>query len=402
VYDHLGESPLGAANLHDRIIAPKASLCFGLVEILRSARYAISLRLLSIQVFVYAPGYAIYALLAYLSFWLAGRSPAGVWAEWGLLPCLFAAITAPPLSAWMVYSLGLVALALAFILSNAAGSRLLWMKWRGHHDYSVREAYDFATGKISVILMAPSALVFLVVLFAGGGWLVGMVGRIPYIGELIVTGFAWLWVLAALVMLLIFCIAGLTFILTPAIVATTGEDALEAILQTASIFWRQPWRLLLYLAGVVAAATAGLIVLAFLVKCAFFLMDALFATAMGADYQSLSTQAQYLLQSWSATANRWLVSVAPGPASSIFFSRAATPLELTPWFDVLAHIFALSLLFSAVWVFAYPLAIINGGLTLTYLRLRQIIDSEKPFSGDKSFSGENPLERCQADEPTSS
>jgi len=398
VQDHSGESP--GANLFDRHPAA-ASWRFGIVEVLRSARHAISLRLLSIQIAAYAPGYAIYFLLTYLSWLLAGRAPASVWAEWGLLPCFFVGDQPRPLWSWMVYGFGVAALVIAFFSSNAAGSRMLWMKWRGHDAYSVREAYDFAIAKMSAILMAPAAIIFVSVLLAGGGWLVGTFGRIPYLGELLVTGFAWLWMLAALVLLLMVAIAAFALILAPAIVATTEANAAEAIFQTVSIFWRRPWRLLLYLAEVIAVAIVGLIVSAFLVNRAFLLMDAMFANAMGADYQKLSTQAQYLLQSWSA-ANQKLFSFAPGLASQFFFSNyTATPLALAPWFDVLAHILAFSLLFTAVWVLAYPLAIINSGLAVTYLLLRQATEGETPFSGEKNFSGENSLERYEADEPTS-
>lgn len=397
--DHSGESLW--ANLFDRTPSSSTSLRSGIVEVLRSARHAISLRLLAIQIAAYAPGYAIYFLLTYLSWLLAGRAPASVWAEWGLLPCFFVGEQSRPLLSWIVYDLGVAAVVIAFFLSNAAGSRLLWMRWRGHYAYSVREALDFAIAKMGAILMAPAAIVFVVGLLAGGGWLIGMVGRIPYMGELLVTSFAWLWMLAALVLLLLIAVAALVLILAPAIVATTEANAAEAIFQAAGIFWHRPWRLLLYLAGVVAAAIAGLMVSAFLVNRAFLLMDALFANAMGADYQKLSIQAQHLLQSWSAAPQKWF-SFAPGVVSQIFFPhRAVVPLALTPWFDVLAHILALSLLFTAVWVLAYPLAIINSGLAVTYLLLRQLTEGETPFSGEKNFSGENSLERYQTNESTS-
>jgi hypothetical protein len=183
--------------------------------------------------------------------------------------------------------------------------------------------------------------------------------------------------------------AGISFILTPSIVATTEEDAFEAIFQTASIIWSQPWRLLLYLSGVVLTATVGLVVSAFSAKRAFAIMDALFTVAMGTGYQNLSAQAQYLLQSWTTEAGNWLLSVVPSVTPYFFFSRLHAPVELSPWFNVLAHIFAFSLLFSAVWVLAYPLSIINSGLTLTYLVLRKIKDDE------------NLLERYQANESTS-
>jgi hypothetical protein len=89
-----------------------------------------------------------------------------------------------------------------------------------------------------------------------------------------------------------------------------------------------------------------------------------------------------------------LLAFAPGYLLYLIFfalagqARPVAPLELSPWLEILAHTLALSLLFSAAWVLAYPLAVINGGLALTYLVLRRIKD------------GENFLERCQADEST--
>jgi hypothetical protein len=291
--------------------------------------------------------------------------------------------------AWILFGLGVAGLATAFLLANAAGGRLMYMKLCGNYSYSIREAYDFALHKLGAMVMTPLAIGIIVVVLGCGGLLVGLIGRIPYIGELTVTGFAWLWMLASLVIFVLLLMAGISFILTPSIVATTEEDAFEAIFQTASIIWSQPWRLLLYLSGVVLTATVGLVVSAFSAKRAFAIMDALFTVAMGTGYQNLSAQAQYLLQSWTTEAGNWLLSVVPSVTPYFFFSRLHAPVELSPWFNVLAHIFAFSLLFSAVWVLAYPLSIINSGLTLTYLVLRKIKDDE------------NLLERYQANESTS-
>jgi hypothetical protein len=261
------------------------------------------------------------------------------------------------------------------------------MKWRGDLAYSIREAYNFAFEKFGAVILAPIAVVILIALFGSGGVLVGLAGKIPYIGQLLVTGFAWLWLFMAFVALLIFVIGALALVLAPAIAAITEEGGLEAIFQIASIVWNRPWRLLLHLAGVMAMALTGGLVVMFSVKRAFLIMDALFAMVMGSDYQQLSLQAQYLLQSWSAPLHKLPVS-APAVSSLFFFSRPLVPLALSPWLEVLAHLLALSLLFAAVWILAYPLAIINSGLAQTYLVLRRIKD------------GENFLERYQADEST--
>jgi hypothetical protein len=289
----------------------------------------------------------------------------------------------------VIFALGVSGLLLAFLLAGAAGGRFMSMKMCGNYSYSIREAFGFAWRKLGTMVITSLSPGAIVVLIGLGGLFVALFGRIPYLGELAVAGLAWLWMLAALAILFLLVITGLSFIMIPSIVATTEEDAFEAIFQTVSILWSQPWRMLLYLAGLSMIAIIGLIISGFCAKRAFLIMDGLFAMVMGANYQTLSAQAQHLLQSWSLQANGWLLSVAPSLKPWIFFSRTQAPLELSPWFDVLAHVFALSLLFSAVWVLAYPLSIINCGLTLIYLVLRKIKDDE------------NLLERQEADESTS-
>jgi len=387
VSEFLDESAFRAANLRRTLAAPKMDLRSGLFEVFRAARYAISLRLLSIQLIAFVPGYLLYIIFTYVSLLLSGRSLAAGWAQSGLAPCLFAVNGSPPAAPLIVFGLGVAGLGLAFLLANTAGSRLLWMKRRGNDACLIREAYDFAFAKFNVVILALAAIILVIALLAGGGVLVGLFGRIPYIGQIVVTGLAWLWLLASLLALFLLVMAGLTFALTPALVATTEENALEAIFQIAAIVWTQPWRSLLYLAGVLMTAGIGLLVVAFCVKRAFLLMDGLFAVTMGNEYQNLSTQAQHLLQSWIVARSEWFADSSHW-ASHFFFARPIAPLELSPWLEVLAHILALSLLFSAAWVLAYPLAVINSGLALTYLVLRRIKD------------GENFLERYQADEST--
>lgn len=377
----------------DRAYAPLTSWRFDCSAILRSARHAISLRLLSIHVVALTPGYLIYLLFAYLSLVMAGQSLTAAWTRWGLLPCWFAVEWPHTISTGVAFGLGVLGWCAIFLLANTAGSRLLWMKSRGNLAYSIREAFDFAFEKFGAVILAPIAVVIVIVLFGSTGVLVGLAGKIPYIGQLLVASLAWLWLLAALAALLALVIAVLALALAPVVAAITEEGGLDALLQIAGIVWSRPWRLLFYLAGVMATAFSGLLVVAFCVKRAFLIMAALFAMVMGSEYQNISTQAQYLLQSWSVPLVK-LPASAPTVSSLFFFSRALAPLALSPWLDVLAHIFALSLLFAAVWIVAYPLAIINSGLTQAYLALRRHKD------GEKAMTGENFLERYQVDEST--
>ncbi|MDZ7290974.1 MAG: hypothetical protein ONB44_12355 [candidate division KSB1 bacterium] len=89
------------ASYDNRNTAGKTNLRFDFVEVWRSTRYAISLRLLSIQHVAFVPGYAIYVFLTYASLLLTGCPLAATWRQWGLFPCLFASGRSHPLAAWI-------------------------------------------------------------------------------------------------------------------------------------------------------------------------------------------------------------------------------------------------------------------------------------------------------------
>jgi len=76
VSEFLAESAFRAANLRRTLAAPKMDLRSGLFEILRAARDAISLRLLSIQLVAFAPGYLLY-IIGLLTFFRAPHRAAG-------------------------------------------------------------------------------------------------------------------------------------------------------------------------------------------------------------------------------------------------------------------------------------------------------------------------------------
>jgi hypothetical protein len=381
---------LSSMDMNDQQRPAITRLRFDFGDVFRSARLSLSPSKLFVQVIAFVPAYTIYLVCTYLSLLVSGQSFATASARFGLFPCLFAAGRSHSLAAWIFFILGVAALGIAYFLANAAGARLTYMQLRGNQFYTIREAYDFALHKLGAMMMTPLALGFIIFLFILGGLFIGLIGRVPYIGELTVAAFASLWILASLVLFFLVFVTGVSFILVPPILATTEEDAFEAIFQTVTTIWSQPWRLLLYLSGVAVTAVLGLVILAFSVKRAFLIMDSLFATAMGGDYQNLSAQAQYLLQNWSAAANQCLHSLVPAAAPYLFFAREFTPLPLSPWLNVMSYLFALSLLFSAAWILAYPLSIINSGLTLTYLVLRKIKDNE------------NLLEKYHADESNAS
>jgi hypothetical protein len=171
-------------------------------------------------------------------------------------------------------------------------------------------------------------------------------------------------------------VLGVSLLLAPAIIATTDDDAFEAVFQSFSTLWSQPWRLVLYEMLSDAMAVIGFVVLAFLSKKAFIVMDRIFASTMGSDFMNISAHGMYLLSVWVAHSINWVNSICPDMTSAIYFSREFDPLVLPGYQIVASYIFAVMILLIGSFIVSYGLATFNVGNTLSYLVLRKKKDDE--------------------------
>jgi len=73
--------------------------------------------------------------------------------------------------------------------SNLEGTLL-----KNNHFYTWKESFRFAFKKMSSILFSPLALIILIGMFIVGGLFIGLLGKIPYIGELGFSLFYILWI----------------------------------------------------------------------------------------------------------------------------------------------------------------------------------------------------------------
>ena len=345
-------------------------------DIFRSPRLAFSLQRVWIQFVGMGVGYIGYLILTYVSLLTAGASLPTSWEKYGLLPCLYAAGGSFPWYAWIVFAIGCLFLVAAYLVTSTAVSRAVYMMLKGNNFYTWREAFKVAFKKIGSTLMTPVAMIILILCFVIGAWVVGLLGRIPYVGWLGLSLFTFFWMAAALFLFFLAIVFGVSLILVPAILATTDEDAFEAVFQTFSSAWGQPWRFVLYEFMTVALTLVSFGILAFAVKRAFFIMKALFAFAMGDKFINLAAHGMYLLQKWVLLSQDLITSLFGPVAPAIYFVREFYPLELSPVLTISAYLFAISMVIVGGWVLAYGLSTFNVGNTLTYLVMRKKKDDE--------------------------
>ena len=360
-------------------------------DILRAPRLALSLQRMWIQLLGFTVGYLFYLIFTYAAFAAAGLALETAWLQSGLLPCLFTVGESLPWWAWLLYAVGCLMLFSALMIANTAAARAIYMTSKGNSFYSWKESYRFAFRKAASVLLTPISLVVIIGLMVLGALVVGLLGKIPFVGELGVSLFAPLWVLSALLLLFLAIVAVVSAVLAPSIIAATDEDAFEAVFQSFSMCWGRPWRFFFYESLTVVLSLASIAGLGFFIKQAVVITNRLFAAFMGADYINLSNNGQALLQGWTLPAQGLIDHLYGRFADMIFFAREFVMIpsaQLPVSVVISSYIFAVGLLFLAGWVVSYGLAAFTAGNTLLVLVIKKHKDDE------------NLLERKDAEEET--
>ncbi len=348
---------------------------FDVRDVFKSPRFALSLQRIWIQFIGLVVGYLGYLLFTYISFITAGVGLSIGWKKYGLLPCVFS--ESPNWYSVIIYLIGLLWLIAVYLISATAVSRATYMLVKGNHFYTWTDAIRFALKKTASILLSPAAILLIIIFFLAGGAVVSLLGKIPFVGEFGVTIFTFLWFFASLFVVFLVIIFTVALIQTPAILATTNDDAFEAIFQSFSLVWSQPWRLILYEFISAAMAAIGLLILAFLSKKAFIVMDRVFSNVMGADFINISSHGMYLLNIWLFHSITWVNSILGDMSGLVYFSREFIPLQLPHGYQyVTSYIFAIWMSIIGGLILSYALASFNVGNTLSYIILRKKKDDE--------------------------
>lgn len=343
-------------------------------DIVRAPRLALSLQRIWIQFLGVLLGLGGYLVLTYLSFVVSGTNLSAAWKNYGLLPCLFA--ESGNWIGYLVFAVAVLWLVVVYLVVATAVSRATYMLIKGNNFYTWREAFSFAIKKAGSVIMTPVALAVIIGLFVLGTAIVGWLGKIPFVGEFGVTIFTPIWFIATLITVFLALVAIVALIQVPAIIATTDDDAFEAVFQSFSLVWSQPWRLVFYQVMSGILAVAAFFVLAFLSKKAFIVLDRIFAATMGTDFMNISANGMYLVSVWVTHSIGWMESVFCEYSSMIYFSREFDPLNLPGYQIIASYIFAVWILLIGVFISSYGLASLNVGNTISYLILRKKKDND--------------------------
>jgi len=350
-------------------------LDFNCKDIFRSVRHAFSMQRIWIQFVGLLSSYAIYVVLAYLAFILSGQGFATVWDRYGLLPIIPGGYI--PFYSVIVYALAVFALVYGYMITATGVSRAAYMNLKGNTFYTWKEAMAFAWKKKFSILGTPLSLAILIVFLILGGGLMGLIGKIPYAGELFIALFSILWILAALFIAFAGIALTVSVLLTPAIIAATDDDAFEGIFQSFSIAFTQPWRLLFYQGLNVIGSLFGLFTFTLLIKYTWKVLCLILTWGMGDKFVHIASAASYYVQNWTYPFVLCYKNLLGSYGNIFFFTYDFTAVSLPSWSEsISAVILAIVLVLLGGYVLSYPLAVFNTGHLLSFLVIKKIKDDE--------------------------
>ncbi len=310
----------------------------------------------------------IWSVSVYLGYLAAGSDLASRWETSRLLP-LPGGIFWENWPSVVLLAAGLLLILYVIMAASLRVSRITFEQIRGDDFFSGRDARTFLRQNRNPLISTPLAILTGLVIAAVSGLILGLLGRIPGAGPVLLGVLsvpAWGMALLAVLLGLGFI---LSFILVPPIVAATRGDTFESLFELFSTLTSQPWRVLLYWLTGLICRTLGLILLMLFASAAMTFLSWTVSLGMGTAGlgASLSSGLQMVAPEvfpWFANAFNPVAAAVPGQA----------------WTGLAGVIAGLSGVAILMVIKAYWLSSGSSAWTLIYLAVRHRKDGEDLLS----------------------
>ena len=355
-----------------------AELHFDFRDIFRAGHYGFNPKKISVHLCGLILAYIIYELLVYASLFITGGSTVKqFWDTYALLPvCPLVDYAFEDITIGAMW-LGTFILFVFFFLTSTMVSKITIEQLRGDYFFSMKASWGFVRKHWKAVFGTLVGLIVILVILVLIPIFVGLLGKIPTVGSIILmfasvlTPFAFF---IGLLMAYLLVGLGVSLFFAPSVVAAADSDTFETMYQHLAMIWNQPWRVLIYealLLGVKIICTPIWII---------FCVTGL-ALAMQPIHFLVPTDMQHIM--WQT--DRWLggsidkLTMLPYMKYlKVFkvFDVGPEPANMPITLDIAAIFMTLSLLFIVGLVIAYLFSIASVGNTLIYTILRKRIDGQ--------------------------
>lgn len=342
-------------------------------------------KIFAASVFLVA-GYVCYTIFTYLALLYDGVDFNYIWQSYAVFPIRLFPFDS--LIGGILYLIALVTAALSISLAIVSNAVINFEEMRGDYFYSASDSIRFAISRLPALLLGYISLGAFIGFICLLGLLVGLIGRVPYIGEVVISVFYLvpIFLTLALTVFIIF-VAIVGIILLPVIIGSQREkEVFDSLLQLFSVIIKEPVRFVWYLAlsGVLA-------------KVSSFVMAYLF-------YRTLQFSRRLLTASGGEAVNRLFTSAygmlpLDTPAVSFvttIFPGVAFGFDIVRWSygggqSVGAVLLAISIFILYVILIGYMVSVLTAGLSRGYAVIRRMKDdylimNEEPLSPGEDYA----------------
>lgn len=352
----------------------KQDLYFDFRDVFRIPRVALSGKKIWTHFIANVIGYIGFVIFSYIGILSSGYSFGGAFAEYHFFP--FPYDVGLSTLGWIFYLIGGLVWVLAYYFANLAVARVTYKEFKGDFFYSSGDGWRFVKKHWHPLIFAPIAIVGIIVFFLVMAVIAALLGKIPYVGEFIFSLPYLLYFPVAIFVLYSAVVFVIVITFTPAIVGTSEEDTLEAVFQSYSLLWAQPWRLVTYeviwsVLGTIAAYIFGIVMAAGVWFISFvFGMNWL----MGDKLYRMIESAFYYLGGDSAVYHQFLNLFSSPFVQSGYIYMGGAEINVTE--AIGAGLLALAFFVIMAVIVSYINALDSVGQTMIYLILRKKKDDE--------------------------
>ncbi len=339
-------------------------LHYNFKDIFRAARFGFSAKkmwIISLGILIGIIGYLILAYVAFLVG--ADYGFRDIWDQFKFIPSPFGIDFT--WYGWVIMAVAIIWLVAVNLITLTAASKVTYEQLKGDEFFEIKESYKYAKSNWKGILLSPLTLAGFVILLVIFGIIFGLIGKIPYFGELFIGIFAIPIFAVSLFVIYLIVVFFVAFFLAPAIVATTKSDTFDTMFELFSCVNEQPWRFVAYQGLLVFTINVAWWVLALFTKYAVSLAEWAIGLLMGDKlFDCLNNAYCYLpnLPQHPYIANVW----------TFLFPRLAEgrfPVEMKWSGDITAVLFAIVLYIIFFFLISFKLSIFAAGQTLIYINL---------------------------------
>ena len=347
---------------------------FDVRDVFRAPRLALSAKKILLQFMGLLVGYLGYLVFTYLAFLSSGSSFSETWEYRGLFP--FGDFLFTEWYSWLIFIFGCLIALICWLLASTMVAKVTYEQLKGDDFYSSKEAFRFLKKHFAPAFLSPLSMLAFIAFLIICGIIVGLLGKIPYLGELGIGIFYLIPLFAAaLCLAYVIFIFFVSLLLAPAVVATLKEDTFETIFQIFSTVWNQAWRYFVYTGLVGLMSKLGIFIFGYFsfravqfihLSCGVFMKDKLTdITEQALSYITIPERfLDYFSNIFAGLNFRFhLPEIGPG----IYLNWSG---------EISAFLIAISLIFIIFMVLSYGLAIISTGQTVTYIILRNKKDDD--------------------------